>query len=113
MSHRDVMAINEIAATRETSYVSADFGIKQTNPETQNLISSTFGMIKHNLSALWTSVGLDPNVNMAYEKTMTDPKQCMEIQGKKFYQHPGVGNLRPYNEVGNPAGGCFTMQTMA
>ena len=36
-----------------------------------------------------------------------------EIQGKKFYQHPGVGNLRPYNDMGNPAGGCFTMHTMA
>lgn len=111
--NREIMTINRTAAAQEGNYVTSDFGIKSSNEETRNIISSTFGMIKHNLDALWNSVGLDPNVNNAYEKTMTDPNMCMEIQGKKFYQHPGVGNLRPYNDMGNPAGGCFTMHTMA
>ena len=47
------------------------------------------------------------------ERYVIDPNQCIEIQGKKFYQHPGVGSLQPYNEMGNPAGGCFTMHTLA
>ncbi len=109
---RSIDAINRTAANAE-SYVQADFGIKRTDEETQNVISSTFGVIKNNLEALWYSVGLDPNVNIAYEKTMTDPNQCIEVQGKKFYPHPGVGNLQAYNEAGNPAGGCFSMQTLA
>lgn len=104
--------INRSAATTET-YVQADLGIKRTDEETKNVISSTFGIIKNNLEALWYSVGLEPNVNIAYEKTMTDPSQCIEVGGKKFYPHPGVGNLRAYNEAGNPAGGCFSMQTLA
>lgn len=109
---RAVQAFNNIAAMGEDNYVSTDLGIKTSNEETKNIISSTFGVIKNNLDALWYSVGLDPNVNNAYEKVMMDPNLCIEVQGKKFYQHPGVGNLRAYNEMGNPSGGCFTMQTM-
>ncbi len=111
--NRAINAINNVAATNDNVYVSTDLGIKPTNEETRNVISSTFGIIKNNLEAFWYSVGLDPNVNNAYETTMTDPNQCFEIQGKKFYQHPGVGNLHPYNEMGNPSGGCFTMHTLA
>ena len=110
---RSIDAINRTAAIREDNYITADLGIKKMDDETRNIISSTFGMIKNNLDALWYSVGLDPNVNMAYEKTMTDPNASFEVKGKRFYPHPGVGNLQPYNEAGNPAGGCFTMQTLA
>lgn len=105
-------SINRSAATTET-YVKSEFNIKTHDDETRNVISSTFGLIKHNLEALWYSVGLDPNVNIAYEKALNDPNQCIEVQGKKFYPHPGVGNLKAYNEAGNPAGGCFSMQTLA
>ena len=108
----EVDKINRNAANGET-YVTTDFGIKKTDEETRNIISSTFGMIKNNLEALWYSVGLEPNVNIAYEKMMTDPNMCIEAQGKKFFPHPGVGNLRAYNEAGNPSGGCFSMQTLA
>lgn len=110
MDNRAVNAVNQVAASRETNYVSTDFGIRSTNEETRNIISQTFGMIKNSLDSVWASVGLDPNVNNAYEQAMTNP---MEIQGRNFYQHPGVGNLRPYNEMGNPAGGCFTLHTLA
>ncbi len=109
---RSVETINRAAASAD-NYVRADLGIKRTDEETSNIISSTFGIIKNNLEALWYSVGLDPNVNAAYERTMTDPNQCIEVQGKKFYPHPGVGNLQAYNEAGNPSGGCFSMQTLA
>ncbi|MDE6138275.1 MAG: hypothetical protein K2F57_02255 [Candidatus Gastranaerophilales bacterium] len=95
------------------NYVKTDLGIKHTDDETKNVISSTFGLIKNNLEALWYSVGLEPNVNIAYEKTMSDPNQCINVNGKNFYPHPGVGNLKAYNEMGNPAGGCFSMQTLA
>lgn len=110
---RSIDAVNRTAAIQDNNYITADLGIKKTDDETRNIISSTFGMIKNNLDALWYSVGLDPNVNMAYEKTMTDPNSSFEVKGKRFYPHPGVGNLQPYNEAGNPSGGCFTMQTLA
>ncbi len=115
MSYNDKSAINGITEASATtdSYVKTDFGIKVTDEETKNVISATFGVIKNNLEALWYAVGLEPNVNVAYQKTMMDPNQCIEVRGKKFYPHPGVGNLRAYNENGNPAGGCFSMQTMA
>ncbi len=110
---RSIDAINRTAAIREDNYITSDLGIRKNDAETQNVISSTFGMIKNNLEALWYSVGLDPNVNMAYEKSMTDPNSSFEVKGKRYYMHPGVGNLQPYNEAGNPSGGCFTMQTLA
>lgn len=115
MSYNNKSAINGIteASASTDNYVKTDFGIKVTDEETKNVISATFGVIKNNLEALWYAVGLEPNVNVAYQKTMMDPNQCIEVRGKKFYPHPGVGNLRAYNENGNPAGGCFSMQTMA
>jgi hypothetical protein len=108
----EVLQVNRNAATTET-YVTTDLGIQKTDDETKNIVSSTFGMIKNNLQAFWYSVGLEPNVNIAYEKIISDPSNCIEVGGKKFYPHPGVGNLRAYNEMGNPSGGCFSMQTMA
>ena len=104
--------VNRNVATTET-YVRADFGIKRTDDETKNVISSTFGLIKNNLEALWYSVGLEPNVNIAYQNMMSDPSQCIEVNGKRFFPHPGVGNIKAYNEAGNPSGGCFSMQTLA
>ena len=105
--------VNRNIAAKEPQFVAVDFGIKKTDEETKNIISSTFGLIKNNIEAIWYSVGLEPNVNMAYTQAMTDPKQCIEARGKKFYPHPGVGNLKAYNEAGNPSGGCFSMQTLA
>lgn len=108
-------AINEITGVTATTdnYVRTDFGIRVSDDETRNLISSTFGLLKNNLESLWYSVGLEPNVNIAYEKTMMDPSQCIEVGNKRFFPHPGVGNLKAYNEYGHPAGGCFSMQTLA
>ena len=105
--------INRYSASQNPNFVKVDFGIRKTDDETRNIISSTFGVIKNNISALWNSVGLEPNVNMAYEQAMQDPNSAIEVKGKTFFPHPGVGNLQPYNEAGNPAGGCFTMQTLA
>lgn len=110
---RSIEEINRAAAAAEDNHLRIDLGIRESNEETANLISSTFGVIKNNLEALWYSVGLDPNVNVAYEKTMTDPNMCIEARGRKYYPHPGVGNLQAYNEAGNPSGGCFSMQTLA
>jgi len=106
---QDITGVN----AKTENYVKTDFGIKVTDEETKNIISSTFGMLKNNLESLWYSVGLEPNVNLAYEKTMMDPNQCIEVGNKKFFPHPGVGNLKAYNEAGNPSGGCFSMQTLA
>jgi len=110
---RSVDQINRTAAASNDKYVITDLGIKASNEETANIISSTFGVIKNSLDALWYSVGLDPNVNNAYQQTMMNPEMSFEAMGRRFYPHPGVGNLQAYNEAGNPSGGCFTMQTMA
>lgn len=107
--------LNSITKANATTdnYVKTDFDIKVTDEETRNVMSATFGVIKNSMDALWYSVGLDPNVNIAYQKTMMDPSQCIEAQGKRFFPHPGVGNIRAYNEDGHPSGGCFSMQTLA
>lgn len=110
---RSIDAINRAAIASNDKYIKTDLGIRETNEETANVISSTFGVIKNSLDSLWYSVGLDPNVNVAYEKTMMDPNMGFEVRGKMYYPHPGVGNLKAYNEVGNPSGGCFSMQTLA
>lgn len=110
--NRNVDSYNRTMAGNN-GYVETKLTIKKTDEETRNVISNTFGRyIKNNLDALWVAVGLDPNVNIAYQKTMTDPNACIDAGDKKYYPHPGVGNLRAYNEAGNPAGGCFTMQAI-
>ena len=100
------------AAIDNAVYKTVDLGIRSFDDETKNIMSSTFGVIKNNLQAFWASVGLEPNVNIAYQKTMTDPEQSFDAQGKKYYLHPGVGNLKAYNEAGNPSGGAFTISTL-
>lgn len=105
--------VNRNAASTNPEFVEVKFNIERTDEETRNLISATFGIIKNNIEAIWNSTGLEPNVNTAYQTAMTNPDTCFEVKGKKFYPHPGVGNLKAYNEAGNPSGGCFTMQTLA
>lgn len=100
------------AAIDNAVYKTVDLGIRSFDDETKNIMSSTFGVIKNNLQAFWASVGLEPNVNIAYQKTMTDPDLSFDAHGKKFYLHPGVGNLKAYNEAGNPSGGAFTISTL-
>lgn len=105
--------VNRNAAKTNPHFVEVDLGIENQNEETRNIISATFGVIKNNIEAMWYAIGLEPNVNIAYSQTMSDPGNCIEVNGKKFYPHPGVGNLKAYNEAGNPSGGCFSMQTLA
>lgn len=113
MVNRATEEFNRVVPAREDMYVKTNLGIKRTDEETQNIMSNTFGFIKRNiLDVFWNSIGLDQNVNSAYYQAMTDPNSSFEVQGKRYYPHPGVGNLRAYNEFGNPSGGCFTMQTM-
>ena len=106
-----IQQINQIAAT-DNEYVTTDLGIDYYDDETKNLISATFGIIKNSLQAFWDSTGLDPNVNNAYAETINNPEKGFEVRGKTFYPHPGVGNLRAYNESGNPSAECFTMHVM-
>ena len=113
---RIINQVNSTIVADGSRYVMGDMSdkIRPSDPDTKNVISSTFGMIKsHILELLNESTGFDPNVNYAYQMAMTDPTQCVEYQGHKFYQHPGVGAIIAYNDSGNPAQGCFTMHTMA
>ncbi len=111
--NRTIDSFNRTMASTNGYAPAKQLGIKKTDEETRNVISNTFGQyIKNNLEAFWYSVGLNANVNMAYQNAMTDPNQCIEKNNKKFYPHPGVGNMQPYNEAGLPSGGVFTMQAM-
>jgi len=107
-----IQAINNLAAGSGTSYIPTNFGIEKTDEETRNIISSTFGAIKNNLDLLWNAIGLDPNVTNSYQQMINDPNSSMEYNGRIYRPHTGVGNLHPYNEMGNPSGGCFSLYTM-
>ncbi len=104
---------NRTSVSTSNAYKATNLGIRQSDETTRDVISTTFGIIKHNLSAFWNSVGLDPNVNIAYEQAMLDPKNRIEIDNKVSFKHPAQGKMKPYNELGNPAGGIFTMELMA
>ena len=111
--NHSINSFNRTIASTSGYKQTKQLGIKKTDEETRNVISNTFGQyIKNNLEAFWYSVGLNTNVNIAYQNMMMDPNNAIETGDKKFYPHPGVGNMQPYNEAGNPAGGCFTMQAM-
>ena len=113
MVDRNIGEYNRVTASTD-SYVRTNFNIKPTDEETCNVISSTFGVIKNNiLQAFWYATGLDDNVNGAFQQSMTDPSQSFEANGKGYYAYPGgVGKLQAYNEAGNPADGCFSMQVI-
>lgn len=113
MTDRNTVQYNRATATTD-NYVRTNLNIKATDDETRNLISATFGVIKNNiLQAFWNATGLDENVNIAFQQSMTDPSQSFEAHGKTYYAYPGgVGKLQAYNESGNPADGCFTMQVI-
>ncbi len=108
-----VEAFNRVSISSNNAYTVTNLDIKTYDEETRNVISNTFGVIKHNLDSFWYSIGFDPNVNIAYEQAMMDNENSFEVDGKTYYRHPGVGTLKAYNEIGNPSGGCFTMHTLA
>ncbi|MCM1338127.1 MAG: hypothetical protein NC191_00465, partial [Muribaculaceae bacterium] len=87
-------------AALNATYTSTNFGIRKTDAETCNVISNTFGKyLKNNLQACWNAIGFSPNVNLAFQKAMTDPQQCMESNGKKYYMIPAVGSIAPTSAV--------------
>ena len=110
-------AINSLktnAAQDKDNYVKTNLKIDRNDEETQNLISTTFSIIKNNIhNALMYAIGTDPNVSIAYIKNEQDPNNCIVIGDKTLYKHPGVGMMQAYNEMGNPSGGVYTMHTIA
>ena len=52
------------------------------------------------------------NVSEGYAQIMADPNNAINVKGRTYYPHSSIGNLRPYNSDGNPAGGCFSLYTM-
>ncbi len=117
MSYNDgkasIDAVNRTSAMSNPQYVQTDLGIKKTDQNTQNIISSTFGEIKRFSDAMWYAIGFDPNVNQAYQNVINDPNTQIVVGDKVYHPHPGIGNLQPYNEAGNPAGGAFSLHTLA
>jgi hypothetical protein len=109
-------ALNSIkvsAAQNNENYVKTNLNIDRNDDSTRNIISSTFSVIKNNIqNALMYAVGTDINVSIAYIKNEQDPAGSIQIGDKKLYKHPGVGLMQAYNEMGNPAGGVYTMHTI-
>ena len=110
---RAVDKFNNIATATGTTYVSTDLGIDKNNKETNGIVGATFEEKKKNiLDIVWGAIGFDANVTAGYEDIITDPNNAIEINGRNYYPHPGIGNLLPYNDAGNPSGGVFSLYTM-
>lgn len=107
----NIEAYNRTAIASNPQYVQTNLGIKPTDEETQNLNSNTFGQIKRDPDAKWFAIGLSPNVNRAIETLMSDPNSAIQVGDKIYRPQTAVGNLRPYNEAGNPSGGCSSFNT--
>ena len=89
-------------------------GYEITNlPIEKGTVAATFGAITKNiLDAVMQGIGLDYNVSDGYAQIITNPNNAIDVRGRKYYPHTGIGNLRPYNEDGNPSGGCFSFYSM-
>ena len=110
---RAVQQIREMATATGEGYVTTNLGINNSNEETNGILGATFGaMTKNILDIVWGAIGFDANVTAGYEQIMTDPNMAMEIKGRNYYPHPGIGNMLPYNDMGNPSGGVFSLYTM-
>lgn len=109
----NIEAYNRASIATSSGYVSRDLGIKSTDEETENLISSTLGQLKRDPDAKWYAVGFSANVNRALEAIMGDPNTAIQIGDKTFRPQTPVGNMRPYNEAGNPSGGCSSFTSFA
>lgn len=104
---RAVDQINRAQAASGEGYESTTLNIEQ------GTVSATFGAITRNiLDAVLSGIGLDYNVSDGYAQVMSNPNNAIEMGGRIYYPHTGIGNLRPYNETGNPSGGCFSFYSM-
>ena len=109
---RAVQQVQSMATASGEGYISTNLGITN-DEETRGILGATFGAITKNiLDIVWSGIGFDANVTAGYEDIMTNPDMAIQIKGRNYYPHPGIGNLLPYNEAGNPSGGVFSLYTM-
>lgn len=104
---RAIEAINRTSAADGGLYVPTNLNFEQGS------VGATFGAIMKNIhEAVFGGIGFDMNVSEGYAQIMSDPNNAINIKGRTYYPHSSIGNLRPYNSDGNPAGGCFSLYTM-
>lgn len=105
---RAVDQVNRTQAARPNNgYETTDLNIES------GIVAATFGAITKNiLEAVMQGIGLDYNVSDGYAQIINNPNNAINVRGRMYYPHTGIGNLRPYNESGNPSGGCFSFYTM-
>ena len=104
---RAVDQINRTHAASGEGYETTDLKIEQ------GTVAATFGAITKNiLDAVLSGIGLDFNVSDGYAQIISNPNNAIDVRGRTYYPHTGIGNLRPYNEDGNPSGGCFSFYSM-
>lgn len=107
MQSRAVEAVNRTQAATGEGYIQTNL-----NPE-QGSIGATFGAIMKNIhEAVFGGIGLDANVSEGIAQIMANPNNAIEVKGRTYYPHTSIGNLRPYNDDGNPSGGCFSFYSM-
>lgn len=109
---QNTLAVNSIGAASGT-YQKIDLGIKSTDEEKRNLVSDTFGYIKNSADAIWSGIGLAFSVTKNCQMLENDQNSYFVVDNKKYVPHTPVGNLHPYTDDGSPAGGCYTMHTLA
>ena len=104
---RAIDQINRVQAASGEGYASTNLNIDQ------GTVAATFGALTKNiLNAVLMGIGLDLNVSDGYAEILSNPNNEINIRGRKYHPHTGIGNLKPYNENGNPSGGCFSFYSM-
>ena len=104
---RAVDQVNRTRAASGEGYESTDLNIEN------GVVAATFGAITKNiLESVMQGIGLDLNVSDGYAQIINNPNNAINVRGRTYYPHTGIGNLRPYNESGNPSGGCFSFYSM-
>ncbi len=106
-----IESIKSVAARQDDSYINTNLNIDRNSDDTRNVISSTFSVIKNNIqNALMNAVGFDPNVSISYLRQ--DPNSGIRVGNKVLQPYTGVGIMQPYNEMGNPSCGVYSLHTI-
>ena len=104
---RAVDEINRNHAASGSGYESTNLNIER------GAVAATFGAITKNiLDAVLMGIGLDLNVSDGYAQIITNPNNAIDVRGRKYYPHTGIGNLKPFNGDGNSSSGCFSFYSM-
>ncbi|MBR1425640.1 hypothetical protein IJ579_08770 [bacterium] len=111
-SRGTVDSYNRARVSEGNSYVVTNLGFSRTDEGYENIMGSTFGVIKRSFDAMWNATGLSPSCNAAITQSTMTPGPTA-ANGQPSYEIPTVLSMNPYNADGYPRFGRFTMTTFA